>query len=101
MRNDNSKHYAKRNAIAAALDSLIKSNVPVEKRAVKSGFDLNVEEDRIHTGPWMFGCWMDVTGLTKITEKHIVGAMTDLMPGLRVKTFRKTLSAPRIIEFSF
>lgn len=98
---DNHHNYAKRNAIAAALTSIVKSYVPVEDRTVKSGFDLNVEQERVRTGDWMFGVFIDVTGLTKTTEKRIVRTMALLMPSLRVKTYRKTIYQPRIVEFSF
>jgi hypothetical protein len=96
---DNYRYYTKRDAIAAALTSILEANVSASNRMVKDGF--GVERHRVQTGPWMFGCFADVTGLSKATEKRIVKTMVDLMPDLRIKTHRKTIYQPRTVVFSF
>jgi hypothetical protein len=100
--NFQSQQYRRRNAFAAAVESLLLTFSKREqfKLEVKGKFETH-EKNRVQTSDWMSGFFMDCTGLDRKAEAAIVEEVKVLFPKLRVLVSRKTVLRPRYVEFSF
>jgi len=99
---ENAHNYSIRNAFAAAVESLLVSNAkPEQVRMLVKTKHETLWSSRVQTGPWMYGFYLDVSGLDRKAEKAIVADVEKFFPALRVKASRKTVSVPRSLKFSF
>jgi hypothetical protein len=97
---DHSQGYRRRNAYAAAIESLVRSCAKPEQNKLapdKNGFEFC----RVQTSEWVYGFFMDCTGLDRKTEGAILDEVDVMFPKLKSQVMRKTTSRSRYVEFSF
>ena len=96
------KQYSRRNAFAAAVQSLVLSHAKEGQRTyLRSSRGGAFETSRIETSDWMSGFTMCCEGLDRRAENAILAEVRALFPRLRIEVVRKTINHPRFISFAF
>lgn len=96
------QQYTRRNAFAAAVQSLVLSHTKEGQRTyLRSTRGGAFETGRVETSDWMSGFHMVCEGLDRRAETNILAEVKALFPRLHIEVVRKTINHPRFISFSF
>jgi hypothetical protein len=100
---DNTRTYARRNAYAAAVQSLVNGIANSEQRevAVNEKHGPAMTTARVQTTDFMYGFFLELDGLDRKVEQAILAEAKKMFPALRAEVQRKTVRYPRYAKFSF
>jgi hypothetical protein len=92
----------RRNALASMVRTLIVMRSGDKDTFERKGtYYSGMKNDRVEVGPWIGGFHVDLTGMTRKTEKAVLADLKVLAPNVSVEVSRKSKHYPRALSIAF